>query len=83
MAGSSRTRWLATAAGALGFAAVLGRTRRSRTDDLAAEAGAAADGHAPGHRHLPPPPDTPTGALSHRADRRWAAARRRSSGRTP
>ena len=40
-------------------------------------------GHAPGHRHLAPPPKSRTARLAHRADRSWAGARRRSSGRTP
>jgi hypothetical protein len=41
------------------------------------------DGHAAGHRHLAPPPRIASSSLAHRAERRWAQAKRRSSGRTP
>lgn len=41
------------------------------------------DGHAPGHRHLAPPPVSRSARLAHRADRSWAMVTRRSTGRTP
>jgi hypothetical protein len=85
-----------TALAASGVAAWYRRRRRRDTaaimHDVASPRGvnepaslgsASKDGHAAGHRHLPPPPELTSRSLAHRAERRWAQARRRSSGRTP
>jgi hypothetical protein len=93
----SKVRTSAMAAvAATGVAAWFRRRRRTDTAAIMHDVGsprgvneptsvgsASNDGHAPGHRHLPRPPEITSRSLAHRAERRWAQARRRSSGRTP